>query len=150
MLSLQVSALNMADIDCLLPVEEQAHSHPWTRGHFTDSFVAAYAAFGIRNADGDIQAYMFLMPVLEELHLLNITVQPASQGRGLARVLLDFMQQYGREQGFESVLLEVRRSNARAIAVYQSAGFAEIGKRKNYYPVDAHTREDAIVMRKIL
>jgi len=84
------------------------------------------------------------------LHLLNITVQPASQGRGLARVLLDFMQQYGREQGFESVLLEVRRSNARAIAVYQSAGFAEIGKRKNYYPVDAHTREDAIVMRKIL
>ncbi|MBI1835168.1 MAG: hypothetical protein HYR92_05355 [Burkholderiales bacterium] len=46
-----------------------------------------------------------------------------------------------------SVLLEVRVSNTRAIAVYEQFGFRESGRRKGYYPADQGRREDAIVMR---
>src|SRR5450830_1875528 len=51
----------------------------------------------------------------------------------------------GRLRGY-FLLLEVRVSNLRALHVYKRYGFVEIGRRKNYYPVDQHTREDAIVM----
>ena len=52
--------------------------------------------------------------------------------------------------GAESVLLEVRPSNLRALQVYQRYGFAEIGRRKAYYPAHNGQREDAIVMRYLL
>jgi ribosomal-protein-alanine N-acetyltransferase len=50
----------------------------------------------------------------------------------------------------ESILLEVRPSNERALAVYKKYGFAEIGRRKGYYPAHEGQREDAIVMRFVL
>ena len=50
----------------------------------------------------------------------------------------------------ESILLEVRPSNQRAITLYEHLGFLPIGRRKNYYPAANNTREDAIVMRLML
>jgi ribosomal-protein-alanine N-acetyltransferase len=47
----------------------------------------------------------------------------------------------------ESVLLEVRPSNTRALEIYERYGFKQIGRRKGYYPAADGQREDAIVMR---
>ncbi|WP_423707862.1 ribosomal protein S18-alanine N-acetyltransferase [Undibacterium sp. WLX3042] len=141
--------LGFADIDQILTIEETVYSHPWTRGNFTDSFLSGYQAFGIRDYSGEILAYFFVMPVVDELHLLNFAVRKENQGQGYASAMLKYLDIYAKEQGFASVLLEVRRSNYRAIEVYLAAGFEEIGRRKAYYPVDVNTREDAIVMRRM-
>ncbi|MBC3936540.1 ribosomal protein S18-alanine N-acetyltransferase [Undibacterium sp. CY7W] len=143
-----LSRLSLADVDSLLPIEEHLHPHPWTRGNFTDSFTSGYDAFCLRDTDANIIAYCVVMEVVDELHLLNITVASAYQGRGLARQMLDHIFSHAVQAGMGSVLLEVRVSNLRAIHVYQQAGFVEIGRRKAYYPAQQNTREDAIVMRR--
>ncbi|MEB0138061.1 MULTISPECIES: ribosomal protein S18-alanine N-acetyltransferase [unclassified Undibacterium] len=141
--------LGYADIDTVLSLEVQLYPHPWTRGNFTDSLQSGHAGFGLRDAEHGLIAYCFVMPVLEELHLLNFAVAGQQQKQGYAREMLNLLHDYAIEQGFASMLLEVRRSNARALAVYRSDGFLEIGCRKAYYPAAEAGREDAIVMRRI-
>lgn len=141
--------LGFADIDQMLDVEQQVYSHPWSRGNFTDSFLSGYEAFGFRNSEQQIFAYFLMMPVMEELHLLNLAVASAYQGQGVARQLIAHMLDYAVQKQADSILLEVRRSNQRAIDVYLKAGFSEIGQRKSYYPAAGNTREDAIVMRRM-
>jgi ribosomal-protein-alanine N-acetyltransferase len=69
---------------------------------------------------------------------------------GLGRYLLDRIVERARAQGMESILLEVRPTNERALQVYKRYGFTEIGRRKGYYPAHEGQREDAIVMRFVL
>jgi len=80
------------------------------------------------------------------VHLLNITVAPAHQKQGWARVLLDALALWARGQGAQWLWLEVRVSNERALQVYQTHGFRRVGERKRYYPTPAGQREDAVVM----
>lgn len=139
--------LGYADVDQLLQIEEQVYSHPWTRGNFHDSLYSAHEIFGLRDNKQELVAYFVLMPVVDEIHLLNFAVSACMQGQGYARILLDKMSSYVREKPFSSILLEVRVSNQRAIEIYQRYGFTEIGRRKLYYPAANNSREDAIVMR---
>lgn len=141
--------LGFADVDQILEIEQQVYSHPWSRGNFTDALLSAYEAFGLRDQAQELFAYFVVMPVVDELHLLNLAVSAERQGQGYARVLLDKMLGYAKEKGYCSILLEVRAGNQRAIAVYRHCGFSEIGRRKGYYPAAGDTREDAIVMRRM-
>lgn len=139
--------LGFADIEQILAIEEKVYSHPWTRGNFLDSFYSGQEACGLRNKSKNLLAYFVLMSVVDEMHLLNFTVDAKFQRQGLALVLLDKMSERVREKNIFSILLEVRKSNQRAIDIYQRYGFAEIGRRKAYYPSTDGVREDAIVMR---
>lgn len=135
---------DLAEVDVL---EHVVYSHPWTRGNFQDSLDSGYQCWLVRDTDGKLAGYFLLMMLPDEAHLLNITVAPAWQGRGLGRVLLDRVFQIARGFALPAVLLEVRPSNPHALAVYRHIGFRQIGIRKNYYPAASGQREDAIVMR---
>ncbi|MBC3860617.1 ribosomal protein S18-alanine N-acetyltransferase [Undibacterium jejuense] len=141
--------LGFADIDQILSIEEAVYSHPWTRGNFSDSLMNGHDAFGLRDESSQIIAYFLVMPVVDELHLLNFAVRTQNQKQGYASAMLKYMREYAIEHGYGSILLEVRRSNYRAIEVYLSDGFEEIGRRKGYYPLEGDAREDAIVMRRL-
>ena len=71
---------------------------------------------------------------------------PEQQGRGLALFMLDELVHWSRAQGAQSLWLEVRVSNARARQIYERYGFKAVGLRRNYYPLAAFKREDAVVM----
>jgi ribosomal-protein-alanine N-acetyltransferase len=138
--------LKLADLDAILAIEDRVHSHPWTRGNFVDSFCSGHVAFGLRNQENQLMAYFLLMPILDEFHLLTFAVDIPFQRQGFAKVLLQHMREYALSQKAISLLLEVRVSNERAQSVYAAFGFAEIGRRKAYYPVQGGDREDAVVM----
>lgn len=144
------SVMKVTDIDDVLAIERDAYPFPWTRGNFLDSLDSGYEAWVLRDAEDRLLGYFLLMYGVEEAHLLNITVRPDVQGRGLGRQLLDKLITLVRDAAMHAVLLEVRPSNQQALAVYRHLGFAQIGVRKNYYPAAQATREDAIVMRKML
>lgn len=144
---LRFCALGIADLDAIIAIEEAVYEHPWTRGNFLDSFYSQHQSCGLRDDRGELIGYFFVMPVLDEMHLLTIAVAQHRQKQGCAKLLLQRLIQQAREQKIASVLLEVRVSNARAIAVYEQFGFSEIGRRKGYYPAQQGRREDAIVMR---
>ncbi len=138
------------DVDEVSRVEDDAYPFPWTRGNFLDSLASGYVARIAREADGRLAGYFLLMPAVDDMHLLNITVRPDLQGRGIGRQLLDKVCTLTREAGIAAVLLEVRPSNLNALSVYRHIGFTQIGLRKSYYPAAAQSREDAIVMRLAL
>ncbi|HWT27911.1 MAG TPA: ribosomal protein S18-alanine N-acetyltransferase, partial [Methylophilaceae bacterium] len=83
--------------------------------------------------------------VLDEAHLLNLSIAHTHQGRGLGRALLEYMMQISRGHGAANIFLEVRPSNTPAIRLYEQVGFSEMAVRRGYYPA-AHGREDAILM----
>jgi len=140
----QLRDMDWADVDAVLHIEQQVHNHPWTRGNFNDSLASGYICKVYEAANG-IVGYAVLMPALDEVHLLDISIAGAYQRKGLGKKLLGEMLALARTLKFERVILEVRPSNVAAIGLYRTAGFSEIGVRRGYYPAE-HGREDAIVM----
>lgn len=139
-----------ADVDEVHALECSVFPHPWSRANFADSLEAGYDAWLLRDSAGKLAGYFVLMYALDEAHLLDVAVAGERHGTGLGRYLIETLCARAREMGATSVLLEVRPSNERALAVYGRFGFAEIGRRKGYYPAHEGKREDAIVMRHTL
>jgi ribosomal-protein-alanine N-acetyltransferase len=165
----EAAAMRVPDLTEVMAIERQAYPVPWTHGNFVDSLAAGYPAEVLRGparagatpAGGGLGAarpwghsellgYWVAMPGVDELHLLNITVAPAWQGRGLAVVMLDRLVAECRMRGLEQLWLEVRVSNLRAREVYRRYGLAEVGLRRAYYPVLQGPREDAVLMNLLL
>ena len=132
-------------LDLVLDVEQQAYAHPWSRTNFDDALRSGYQA-QLLLADETLLGYFVAMLGVDEVHLLNITVAPAYQRQGWARVMLDALRIWARGQGAQWLWLEARVGNTRALQVYESHGFRHIGRRKACYPSGGHTRGDAIVM----
>ena len=137
--------LTLAQLDAVLAVEQRAYTHPWTRGNFTDAMASGYQA-QLLMADNHLLGYFVAMMGVEEVHLLNLTVNPDYQRQGWARVLLDALALWSRGRGAQWLWLEVRASNQRAQDIYRTHGFHRVGERKRYYPAENGQREDAVVM----
>jgi len=134
-------------LDALMAIEVQAYAFPWTRGNFIDSMVAGYLArVLVADHDDALLGYFVAMAGVDEMHLLNLTVDPAHQGRGHARTLLQALYGLAVQAGARALWLEVRESNARAQALYLAQGFHRAGRRRGYYPAAMNQREDAILM----
>lgn len=132
------------DLAAISRIEPTIYSHPWTLGNFNDSLNAGYSAWVMEIA-AEIVGYALVMMVLDEAHLLNISVTKPFQGQGLGRALLAHMVEISRRHQAANMFLEVRVSNINAIALYESVGFCEMGIRRNYYPTKTG-REDAVLM----
>lgn len=137
-----------ADLSVVAAIEADVYTHPWTRGNFADSLAAGHSCWVVEQ-DGDVIAYGVLLVGVEETHLLNVSVARAMQGHGVGGQLLEFFESRSREFGARAMLLEVRRSNAPARALYTRRGFHELAVRRDYYPAIGG-REDAILMGKDL
>ncbi|HYN54804.1 MAG TPA: ribosomal protein S18-alanine N-acetyltransferase [Methylotenera sp.] len=136
--------MQMGDLDVVMKIEPQIYPHPWTRGNFSDSLNSGYSAW-VLLLDERIIGYALLMMVLDEAHLLNLSIAKAYQKQGLGRFLLEHMLQIARNHHAANMFLEVRPSNISAIALYEKIGFNEMAIRRNYYPA-ATGREDAVLM----
>jgi len=137
-------AMTMEDLDEVFAIEQAVQAYPWTRGNFTDALSGGYLC-SVDEADGGIRGYAVMMTLLDEAELLNIGVAAGQQRKGLGRAMLREILEVAREKNIRRVFLEVRASNAAALALYRSAGFADIGLRRNYYR-NALGDEDAITM----
>jgi len=145
--SLQFARMQVSDLPDVLAIENDVYPHPWSRGNFLDSLYSGYEAWTLRDPAGMLAGYFLVMIAVDEAHLLNISVRRDLHGKGVGRMQLDKVATLSRDKGMASILLEVRPSNQRALAVYRQYGFEQIGVRKGYYPAADNTREDAIVMR---
>ncbi|QJD92494.1 ribosomal protein S18-alanine N-acetyltransferase [Duganella dendranthematis] len=144
---LNYEPMQASDLDEVFALEQSVYPYPWTMANFVDSLNSNYEAWVLRERDGHLLGYFLLMAVVDESHLLNVAVSAEKQGQGLGRFLLNQAVACSRGLGMESVLLEVRPSNTRALQIYERYGFKQIGRRKGYYPAAHQQREDAIVMR---
>ena len=147
--NLSLRPMQTDDLDAIMQIEPTIYSHPWTRGNFSDSLNSGYSAW-VLERDGEMIGYALLMLVMDEAHLLNLSIAKAQQKRGLGRYLLEHMLKIAKTHKAANMFLEVRPSNVAAIALYENMGFCEISVRRGYYPADPKTsengREDAVLM----
>lgn len=139
-----ISSLSTSDLPAALQIETRAHAFPWSEKTLTSNQGERY--FNLKlSVDEEMAAFAITQVVLDEATLFNIAVDPAYQRRGLGRALLEHLISELEQRDVLTLWLEVRASNAAAIALYESLGFNEATIRRNYYPT-ATGREDALMM----
>ncbi|EFN2002014.1 TPA: ribosomal protein S18-alanine N-acetyltransferase [Escherichia coli] len=139
-----ISSLETTDLPAAYHIEQRANAFPWSEKTFASNQGERYLNFQLTQ-NGKMAAFAITQVVLDEATLFNIAVDPDYQRQGLGRVLLEHLIDELEKRGVATLWLEVRASNAAAIALYESLGFNEATIRRNYYPT-TDGREDAIIM----
>jgi ribosomal-protein-alanine N-acetyltransferase len=130
------------DISRIAEIERACFSLPWTEEQLRIQLGEGHI-FLAAELDGVLCGYAGAQIVLDEGYIANVAVAPAYRRRGVAAALLREMRPRAMARGISFLTLEVRASNAPAIALYAGQGYVQVGRRKNYY---ANPREDDILM----
>ena len=150
---MHIDRVRPEDLAAIVEIERGSFSDPWSERAFRDVldhpriyFASAREGYELRRGDdGAVAGYVVAWFAAGEGEIANLAVSPALRGRGIGAALLDAALGAAREAGTSEMYLEVRSSNVRARQLYDSRGFVEIGRRRNYYrrPV-----EDAVLLRR--
>lgn len=154
---LRLLELNASNIDIyleqLLAIEQEAFAEPWTRADYLEEaarpIAHILALVDEKGAEDEplLLAYAGFWQVLDEADINNVAVAAAQRGRGYGRQLLQAVLARALNLGCKRLMLEVRPSNAPALALYQSLGFVVCGRRSGYYQDNG---EDALLMECVL
>ena len=136
--------ISLGDLDGIVQIERAVNPFPWGEEALRDTIASSgHHLMSLR--EGRAVGFLLSSFVLDEAQLLLIGVSPDWQGAGVGGQLLKELINRSRDQGQKLIYLEVRSGNERAIRLYRSLGFIDIGVRRDYYP-GLVGREDAIVM----
>ena len=145
--ALLIRDASRSDLPRLLELERQCFSVPWTERMLLSQMDPERNVFLVAGAAGTVAGYVGLMYVLDEGYISNVCTAPEYRRRGVADALLTALEERCAEKRLAFLTLEVRESNAPAIALYAKHGYESVGRRKNYYE---KPREDAILMTRFL
>lgn len=141
---MRLRKMHKADLARVLEIEAKNYAFPWSEEIFYDCFIPLNYSCWVCEDPEKIIAYAILSIGAGEAHILNISVDPEAQGLGVGRKIMEHLIEIARKKA-QTLFLEVRPSNTRAQALYESLGFNEIGIRQDYYPAE-NGREDAIML----
>lgn len=136
-----ITEMQEKHLPALAELEKQCFHAPWSEKMLREELGGGI--FLVAEQDGEVQGYVGCQTVLDEGYITNVAVSPDFRRRGAARRLIAELIARAKEKGLAFVTLEVRESNAPAIALYTGAGFAPVGKRKNFY---SNPTENAVLM----
>ena len=134
-------------LERILEIETLSFSAPWSVGGFIQEIGNPMAAFWAAGIGKKLDGFICYWVLDFEIHLLNFAVHPKCRRKGTGRLLLKHMIKEALSRKLESIWLEVRVSNERAVKLYRDSGFEQMGLRPKYYD---DTGEDAFVMRRSL
>lgn len=139
--------MEASHIPQIAALERACFSDPWSERSFASELENPLSLWLVA-LDGDtVAGYIGSQTVLDEADIMNVAVHPDYRRQRIADSLLSAMERRLAENGVRILALEVRASNAPAIALYEKRGYAQAGLRKNYY---FHPREDALILKKNL
>ena len=142
--TITVRPMVMTDVDGVMAVEHDSFLTPWSRSAFEEELAQnRLARYIVAVENGAIVGYAGTWLVINEAHVTNVAVSSQRRREGIGRLLMQKLMELARENGMESMTLEVRVSNAAARHLYEQLGFVEAGIRKNYY---SETKEDALIL----
>lgn len=140
-----IQPLTPADLDAVVEIERRSFHTPWLRQAFEEEMARPWARVEVLRdvVTGRCVAFADYWLVADELHILNIATHPEARRQGHAARLLQHILELARRASYQTVELEVRRSNLAAQALYRRFEFQQVGMRARYYE---DNDEDAIVM----
>ena len=131
------------DADQVAAIEAASFTMPWSRQSFWEEAQNEQAYYLLALSEEEIVGYAGVWLVLDEAQVMHIAVAPARRGQGIGRMLLADLMARSKARGAARMTLEVRPSNAAALALYASLGFKDFGRRPGYYQDNG---EDAVIM----
>ena len=145
----QVKIVPMAaeQLDRLEQRERMCFSRPWSKKMLAEELDNQCAAFlvAVEPETEKAVGYAGLLVVADEGYITNVAVDPSCRRQGVAAQLLQVFDNFAKGNHLAFLTLEVRPSNAAAIALYEGFGFREVGRRRNYYDLP---KEDALILTK--
>ena len=146
-MSVKIVPMTADHLEELEKLERICFSRPWSRKMLAEELENQCAAFLVAedSVSGRVLGYAGLMVVADEGYITNVAVFPEYRRQGIAAQILQVFLQFAAANHLAFLTLEVRPSNAAAIALYQGFGFEEVGRRKNYYDLP---KEDALILTK--
>ena len=144
---MKIRQMQARDIPAIAELERQTFSAPWSENTIRSSFDNRISCWFVAEVDGIVVGYIGSEAVLDSADMMNVAVAPEYRRQGIAEALVNALSEALREKDIRFLMLEVRVSNAPAIALYEKLGFTVAGRRPRYY---SNPREDAYVMRKEL
>ena len=140
-----LETMNAAPVAQIAALEKICFSDPWSERSIASELDNKLAFWLVAVEGESVTGYIGSQTVMEETDMMNVAVHPDFRRQGIAEALVSGLVEQLKAMGSHCLTLEVRASNAPAIALYEKLGFAEIGRRKNYY---RNPREDALILRK--
>lgn len=144
-----IREMTLEDINQAARIEKECFSLPWSEKSFQDSISREDTLFLVcedtcpQSNAPVITGYIGMYLSFDEANITNVAVHPSYRKMGYANALVTTAKTKAKEHQIEKIFLEVRVSNAPAIALYQKMGFENLGIRKNFYD---HPKEDAYIM----
>lgn len=126
-------------------LEKVCFSDPWSEKSVGDELQNVLSLWLVAMEGEHLAGYVGSQTVLGETDMMNVAVDPDFRRQGVGEKLILSLVEKLKESGSHCLTLEVRASNAPAIALYEKLGFQEIGRRPKYY---RNPREDALILRK--
>ena len=140
--STRIVPMSPDHIETLAELERACFADPWSAQGLAEELDNPCAHFTVAERGGEIAGYLGTHVVADEMGVTNIAVFERHRRRGVAHALLHDARQYACEHRLSRITLEVRVSNADAIALYESEGFVKDGIRPRFY---THPTEDAAI-----
>ena len=141
----EIVPMDRGHVPQIAALERECFSTPWTETMLNDALFDPQASFIVaEDEEGNILGYAGLHVIVDEGYIDNIAVEPDARRHGVASALLDVYCRFG-AVNLAFLTLEVRKSNAPAIALYEKYGFQQAGLRPGYYQ---NPREDAVIMTR--
>ena len=137
--------MTAAYLDEVATIENDCFSHPWSRRSLESELQNETSRFLVAVEDGRVIGYIGMSAVIDEGYLFNAAVDSHYRKKGVGSALVRELVTWCQKHDFAFLTLEVRESNAPAIALYSRFGFVRVGERKNYYSDPA---ENALLMTK--
>lgn len=140
-----IKVMESRHVSAVAGLEKICFLDPWSEKSVASELDNPLSYWLVWEENGQILGYVGSQTVLGETDMMNVAVHPDARRRGIAEALILALVDGLREKESHCLTLEVRASNAPAIGLYEKLGFAQIGRRKNYYH---NPKEDALILRK--
>ena len=137
--------MNPAHVAQIAQLEKVCFSDPWSEKSIASELDNPLAFWLVALEGQTVAGYIGSQTVMDETDMMNVAVHPEFRRKGIGQALINTLVEHLQKAGSRCLTLEVRASNAAAIALYAKLGFSEVGRRKNYY---RNPREDALILRK--
>ena len=142
---IDITLMTAEHVSSVAALEALCFADPWSENSVASELNNPLSLWLVAMEENAVVGYVGSQTVLGETDMMNVAVHPDYRRCGIARTLITTLTDALRERGSHSLMLEVRASNAPAIALYAELGFREVGRRRNYY---RNPKEDALILRK--
>jgi ribosomal-protein-alanine N-acetyltransferase len=142
-MNILIRDLRPEDLPEVLIIEKASFTMPWSEILFMNEIFKPRSLPKAAMIGEKIVGYICANYLLDEGHILNVTVNPDHRQQGIASQLVHYMLGLLKKEGCGAIFLEVRQSNEAALRMYEKAGFNKIATRKAYYKLPI---EDAVIM----